>query len=120
MRNEALSCVRSVVCSLVSCHPDSVLEVSERIIWATLRPRMAPSWNTANTVPSRFDMMARWLLPVERTAIFACILPSSLSKSARRLQQRQRADADEIGARAQRSGCCVVASTVKWPLAWPP
>ena len=43
---------------------------------------MAPSWNTANTVPLRFDMMARWLVPEERTAIFACILPSSLSKSA--------------------------------------
>ena len=33
--------------------------------------------------PSRFDMIARWLVPEERTLIFACILPSSLSKSAR-------------------------------------
>ena len=61
IRNEAESWVRSVVCSLFSCHPDSVPEVSERIIWATLTPRIAPSWNTANAVPSRFDMMARWL-----------------------------------------------------------
>ncbi len=47
-------------------------------------------------------MMARWLVPVERTAIFACILPSSLSKSAALRQQRQRADAGEIA--AQRVG----------------
>ena len=43
---------------------------------------MAPSANTANTVPLRFDMIARWLGPLERTAIFACSLPSSLSKPA--------------------------------------
>ena len=30
-----------------------------------------------------FDMIARWLVPEERTLIFACILPSILSKSAR-------------------------------------
>ena len=47
-------------------------------------------------------MMARWLLPEERTTIFACSLPSSLSKSAALLQQRQRADAGEIA--AQRVG----------------
>src|SRR5882757_5371670 len=82
MRNDAASCVRSVVCSRVSCHPDSVPDVSERIICAMLRPLMAPSWKLANTVPPRFDRMARWLDPVERTAIFACSLPSSLSKSA--------------------------------------
>ena len=74
--------MRSVACSWFSCQPDSVLAVSERIICATLRPRMAPSWNTTNTVPLMFAMIARWLLPVELTAIFACILPSSLSKSA--------------------------------------
>ena len=43
---------------------------------------MAPSWKFANTVPPRFDMIARWLVPLERTVIFACSLPSSLSKSA--------------------------------------
>ncbi len=74
--------MRSVVCSLPSCHPDSVPEVSERIIAATLMPLIAPSWNTAKTVPLRFDMTRRWLLPAERNVIFACILPSSLSKSA--------------------------------------
>ena len=42
--------------------------------------------------------MARWLLPDERTAIFACILPSSLSKSAMLRQQRQRAHAGEVAA----------------------
>ena len=30
-----------------------------------------------------FDMIARWLVPAERTLSFACILPSILSKSAR-------------------------------------
>ena len=44
---------------------------------------MAPSWNTMKAVPAMFDMIARWLVPVERTLIFACILPSILSKSAR-------------------------------------
>ena len=82
MRNEAPSWLRSVACSLPSCHPDSVLDVSERIIWATLRPRIAPSCNTANTVPSRFDMMACGLAPAACSVSFACNLPSSLSKSA--------------------------------------
>ena len=36
--NDAESCDRSVVFSLLSCQPDSVLAVSERIICATLRP----------------------------------------------------------------------------------
>ena len=79
---EAESWVRSVACWLFSCQPESVEAVSERIICATLRPRICPSWNRANTVPLMLLMIARWLLPVERTAIFACILPSSLSKSA--------------------------------------
>ena len=30
-----------------------------------------------------FDMIARWLVPEDRTLIFVCILPSILSKSAR-------------------------------------
>ena len=87
--NDADNCERSVAFSSLSCQPDSVLAVSERIICATLSPLMAPSWNTTKAVPAMFDMIARWLVPEERTLIFACILPSSLSKSAMPLQQRQ-------------------------------
>ena len=81
--NDADNCERSVAFSSLSCQPDSVLAVSERIICATLSPLMAPSWNTMKAVPAMFDMIARWLVPEERTLIFACILPSILSKSAR-------------------------------------
>ena len=66
-----------------------------------------------------FDMIARWLVPEERTLIFACILPSSLSKSATLLQQRQRAHAGEVGCASRRSGLAVEASTVRSPLALP-
>ncbi len=119
IRNEAESCVRSVVCSLPSCQPDSVPEVSERIICATLSPRMAPSVNTANTVPLRFDRMARWLLPAERTAIFACILPSSLSKSAA-LLKRGKARTPTRSLLIANAGLPPDASTMSWPEAWPP
>ena len=57
---------------------------------------MAPSWNTANTVPSRFDMMARWLLPDERNASLRLQLAVELVEIRRTAQQRQRADADEV------------------------
>ena len=41
-------------------------------------------------------MMARWLLPDERTAIFACSLPSSLSKSAALFSSGSARTPDEI------------------------
>ena len=41
--NDDDNCERSVAFSSLSCQPDKVLAVSERIICATLRPLMAPS-----------------------------------------------------------------------------
>ena len=98
MRNEAESWVRSVVCSLPSCHPDSGLEVSERIICATLRPWIAPSWKFANTVPQRFDMIARWLDAGGAHRDLRLHLAVELVEVGGAAQQRQRAHADEIAA----------------------
>ena len=94
-------------------------EVSERIIRATLTPRMAPSWNTANTVPFRFDITARGLAPDERSASLACSLPSSLSKSAA-LRNSGKARTPTRSLRSVYVGLPADASTVNSPLAWPP
>ena len=116
--NDAESCDRSVAFSSLSCQPDSVPDVSERIICATLSPLIAPSWNTMNAVPVMFDMIARWLVPVERTLIFACILPSSLSKSAT-LRSSGNARTPVRSARIAKVGLAVDASMVRSPLALP-
>jgi len=63
-------------------------------------------------------MMARWLDPEECTLIFACILPSSLSKSREAAQQRQGAQPCEIGPQRERR-LPVEASMLTSPLALP-
>ena len=88
---------------LPSCHPDSVPDVSERIIWATLRPRIAPSWKITNAVPFKLEMIARGLLPEELATILACIFPMKLVEiGGTFLQQRQRANPGKVA--AQRVG----------------
>ena len=64
-------------------------------------------------------MMARGLAPDERTAIFACILPSSLSKSAT-LVRSGRARTPARSLRSAKLGSAAEASAVTSPLAWPP
>ena len=80
---------------------------------------MAPSWNTTNAVPAMFDMIARWLVPVERTLIFACILPSSLSKSARLRSSGKRAHAGEVGPHRESRDWRWRRRSVRSPLALP-
>jgi len=80
---------------------------------------MAPSWNTANTVPPRFDRMARWLLPAECNVIFACILPSSLSKSAA-LRSSGNARTPTRSLFSENVGLPADASIMISPLPWPP
>ena len=81
---------------------------------------MAPSWNTTKAVPVRFDMIARWLVPVERTRDLRLHLAVELVEIGEPCQQRQRADAGEIAAQRVGSASAAEASTVSSPLAWPP
>ena len=80
---------------------------------------MAPSWNTTNAVPLRFDMMARWLEPVERTRDFRLHLAVELVEVGGTGQQRQaRTPARSLC--SAKLGSAAEASAVTSPLAWPP
>ena len=82
--------------------PTACLAVSERIICATLRPRIAPSWNTANTGAAEVRHDGALAVAGGAHADLRLHLAVELVEIGHALQQRQRAHADEIAAAARR------------------